>query len=109
MIADEVNVKKVIHGNEMKLNKKLTELLKKEGQARELIRVVQAARKKAGLNVDDRIKLYVSCKMEPEFSKMLMQEVLAEEFSMDGDVKNYVYDEIAKVNNEQITLSLEKA
>ncbi|MBQ3309217.1 isoleucine--tRNA ligase [Candidatus Saccharibacteria bacterium] len=109
MIADEVNVKKVIHGKEMKLNKKLTELLKKEGQARELIRVVQAARKKAGLNVDDRIKLYVSCKMEPEFSKMLMQEVLAEEFSMDGDVKNYVYDEIAKVNNEQITLSLEKA
>ena len=109
MIADEVNVKKVIHGKEMKLDKKLTELLKKEGQARELIRVVQAARKKAGLNVDDRIKLYVSCKMEPEFSKMLMQEVLAEEFSMDGDVKNYAYDEIAKVNNEQITLSLEKA
>ena len=42
MIADEVNVKKVEHGRETKLNKELTDELRAEGFARELIRVVQA-------------------------------------------------------------------
>ena len=108
MIADEVNVKKVEHGDKMQLDKKLTEVLKKEGFARELIRVVQAARKKAGLSVDDRIKLYVNCEIEDEFAEMVKNEVLAVEFYVGNDTHNYEYDEIAKVNGEQITISLEK-
>ena len=112
MIAEEVNVKKVVHGSSTKLDKALTEELKKEGFARELIRVVQSARKKAGLNVDDRIRLFVGCKLADEYAEMVASETLATEFkasSVDTEVQNYAYDEIVKVGGEQITISLEKA
>ncbi len=108
MIADEVNVKKVEHGNITKLDKTITESLQAEGFARELIRVVQSARKKAGLNVDDRIKLYVSCEVEKEFVELITAETLAVEFNQGKDAHNYAYDEICKVNGEQVTISLEK-
>jgi isoleucyl-tRNA synthetase len=106
IIAEEVNVKKVVHGKELVLDKKLTDELKDEGFVRELIRFVQAARKKAGLNVDDRIKLCVSCEVPAKHLQTLKDEVLATEFSKDG---NYDYDEIVKVDGKNITISLEKA
>lgn len=109
MIADEVNVKKVEHGSETKLDKELTDELRAEGFARELIRMVQAARKKAGLSVDDRIKLYVGCVIQPEYAEMLKAETLATEFSSADNQQNYAYDEIVKVEGKQITISLEKA
>ena len=109
MIADEVNVKKVEHGNATKLDKTLTDELKAEGFARELIRVVQAARKKAGLSVDDRIKLYVGCNLEPEQAETVKAEVLATEFASSDNKQNYAYDEIVKVEGEQFAISLEKA
>ncbi len=109
MIADEVNVKKVEHGTVTKLNKELADELRAEGFARELIRVVQAARKKAGLSVDDRIRLYVGCAIEPEYAEMVKAEVLATEFSSGDNKQNYAYDEIVKVEGEQVTISLEKA
>ena len=109
MIADEVNVKRVEHGNATKLDKTLTDELRAEGFARELIRMVQSARKKAGLSVDDRIKLYVECTLEPEYAEMVKAEVLATEFSSADNKKNYAYDEIVKVEGREITISLEKA
>ena len=106
IIAEEVNVKKVVHGKELVLDKKLTKALREEGFVRELIRFVQAARKKAGLNVDDRIKLSVSAKVPKQHLEMLKNEVLATEFSEDA---NYDYDEIVKIDGENVTISLEKA
>ena len=90
----------------MILDKKLTDELRAEGFVRELIRFVQAARKKAGLNVDDRIKLSVSADIPEEHLEMFKNEVLATELSKDG---NYSYDEIVKVEGENVTISLEKA
>ena len=43
--------------------------------------------------------------MPEEWREMLMNEVLAE--SLDRG-KNYAYDEIVKVNGENVTISLEK-
>ena len=106
IIAEEVNVKKVVHGKELVLDKKLTKTLREEGFVRELIRFVQAARKKAGLNVDDRIKLAVSVKIPRKHLEMLKNEVLAIDFDPEG---NYSYDEIVKVDGENVTISLEKA
>ena len=57
IIADEMNVKKVKIGSDLKLDTKITDELKREGIARELIRHIQSFRKQAGFNVDDRIKL----------------------------------------------------
>ena len=106
IIAEEVNVKKVTHGKELALDKKLTDELRAEGFVRELIRFVQSARKKAGLNVDDRIKLSVSAEVPKEHLDMLKNEVLATEFTADG---NYAYDEIVKIDGKNISISLEKA
>ena len=105
IIADEVNVKKVIHGKELALDKKLTDELREEGFVRELIRFVQAARKNAGLNVDDRIKLFVSCDVPAAYVDTLKNEVLAVELG-EG---NYAHDEIVKVEGQNVTISLEKA
>ena len=112
-MRDEVNVKEVSNGPEMLLDKELTEELREEGFVRELIRAVQSARKKAGLMVDDRIRLSVSCEVPSPWAPTLKAEVLAEELhagSSDGAgvAENYAYDEIAKVNGENVTLSLEK-
>ncbi|MDO4967403.1 MAG: isoleucine--tRNA ligase [Candidatus Saccharibacteria bacterium] len=109
IIAEEVNVKRVTNGSAMKLDKELTEELRQEGFARELIRFIQAGRKKAGLNVDDRIKLSVSCFVSEEMREVISNEVLAVEFSTDVSAGNYEYDEIVKIGEENITISLEKA
>ena len=105
IIMEEVNVKAVEHGGALALDKTLTPELLEEGKIRELIRFVQAARKKAGLNVDDRIKLMVSMEVPEAYQGMLMNEVLAEELVQEG---NFGYDEIVKVHGEAVTISLEK-
>ena len=105
IIMEEVNVKSVEHGEALVLDKTLTPELLEEGKIRELIRFVQSARKKAGLNVDDRIKLMVSMEVPETYREMLMNEVLAEELVQEG---NFGYDEIVKVQGENVAISLEK-
>ena len=106
IITEEVNVKEVKYGEQTKLDKVLTDELKEEGFVRELIRFVQSARKKAGLNVDDRINLSVSAKIPTRLVETLKAEVLAVKLS---DNDNYAHDEIVKVEGKNVTISLEKA
>jgi len=62
IIADEVNVKevKVSAGSEIKLDTTLTDELKNEGIARDIIRGIQDARKTENLSPSEKIKLVVS-------------------------------------------------
>ena len=105
IIADEVNVKQVENGKELKLNKTLTPELKEEGRARELIRAVQSARKHAGLRQDDQIKLSISCPLPKGFEDLIKSEVGATSITKDG---TYSHTEPAKLNGENVTISLEK-
>ena len=105
IIADEVNVKNVENGSEFMLDKTLTEELKREGYARDLIRAIQAARKHAGLQVDDQIRLSLSVDLPADYEDLIKSEVNATEINMEG---NYTHDEIAKIGGENITISLEK-
>ena len=105
IIREEVNVKKVEHGKELKLDKTLTKELKEEGYVRDLIRAIQSARKHAGLNMDDHIKLSLSTEIPKNYVDLLKSEVSADVI----DNGNYAHDEIAKITGENITISLEKA
>jgi isoleucyl-tRNA synthetase len=46
-------------GTELMLDSRITEPLKLEGMAREIVRLIQELRKKAGLEMDDRIVLFL--------------------------------------------------
>ena len=106
IIADEVNVKKVVNGKKFALDKTLTPELKEEGRAREIIRAVQAARKHAGLRQDDQIKLSLTCTLPKGHEDLIKTEVGATDITEDA---NYAHDEIAKISGENITISLEKS
>jgi isoleucyl-tRNA synthetase len=56
IVRDELNVKTIAFGApETKLDTEITEDLKMEGFAREVVRAIQDRRKKLGFNVEDRI------------------------------------------------------
>ncbi len=105
MILEEVNIKTVSCGNKMMLDKDLTNELLDEGYVREIIRAVQVARKKAGLAVDDRICLSLSVELDKKWHEMIMHEALAVSLSHN---ENYEFDIVAKVNDANVTISLEK-
>ena len=105
IIAEEVNVKQVKNAKDFTLDKTLTAELKREGQAREIIRAVQSARKHAGLRQDDQIKLSLSIDLPSGYEDLIKSEVGATDINKTG---NYAHDEIAKLNGTNITISLEK-
>ncbi len=55
LIKDEVNVKEVVFGKELKLDTTLSPALKEEGISREIIRQIQESRKRAKLTPKDII------------------------------------------------------
>ncbi|KKP39778.1 MAG: isoleucyl-tRNA synthetase, isoleucyl-tRNA synthetase [Candidatus Peregrinibacteria bacterium GW2011_GWC2_33_13] len=71
------------------LDTNITEILKKEGIARDIIRYTQELRKEADYNVDDRIYLYLESKdlqnVISEFAEFIMKETLALEIQQKGN------------------------
>lgn len=110
ILLDELNVKSVITGSEVLIDDSVTPVLKREGLMREVVRHVQAARKKAGLNVDDRIVLELqtaSSELDTaikEHQATIQSETLASKFA-----HNDGYSEMVTVEGEELTIQLEKA
>ena len=89
IIKEELNVKQVIVDKTLssvvQLDCKLSEALIQEGYAREIIRHIQQLRKQNGLQVDDRIHLYLSSNNKQlktvisnqDLTKIIMHETLA--------------------------------
>lgn len=78
------------NGIVVSLSTEITEELKQEGIAREIIRCIQELRKQANYNLDDRIIVYISGpiafeKAITQFSDMIKQETLAREIQESGD------------------------
>ncbi|MCL4354070.1 isoleucine--tRNA ligase [Patescibacteria group bacterium] len=63
VISEEVNVKTIKNSKSeklsIKLDKNITDELRREGQAREIIRSIQAERKKIGTRVDEYINVFL--------------------------------------------------
>lgn len=110
ILTEELNVKKVVQGDELSLDLELTPTLKREGLMREVIRHVQAARKNAGLNVDDRIALSLTTGDDElqrainEHSETIAVETLATEVRTAA----HVYSTTVKVEDGELKISLEK-
>ena len=117
IIAEELNVKKVELKNgkqtKLKLDTKITQSLQNEGIARDIIRNIQSARKDAGLQVENRIKLALYTDSEQlnsaieEFKNIITQETLTSEFSVVQ--KGYEYKTETKIENHELTIELQKA
>jgi isoleucyl-tRNA synthetase len=118
IIAEEVNVKEVKHSGGtadalVHLDKTLTPELIREGLMREIIRNIQNARKDAGLQVDDRIKLVLNSDAPEvadaikEHKETIKTETLATELADGPQV--YTYALQTKVEGNLLTISLEKS
>jgi isoleucyl-tRNA synthetase len=94
------------------IDTKISPALKREGVMREVIRNVQNARKQAGLNVDDRIKLSLSTTDDAlhaavtEHLDTIVAETLATSLEFD---RTYDYETACNVDDAPLTVSLEKA
>ncbi len=109
ILTDELNVKIVKLGGGVAIDEKLTPALEREGLMREVIRYVQAARKKAGLNVDDHIKLFLATD-DKELSKAIdehQEEIYAETLA-EGGTKAGDYTEEVTVEGVKLRVSLSK-
>lgn len=111
ILTEELNIKKVIQGKELALDFTITSELKREGLMREVIRHVQAARKDAGLNVDDRIKLSLITS-DKELQKAIAEHgetIAAETLANTTTEEQYSYEMVVTVEGAELKLSLEKA
>ncbi len=110
ILMDELNVKAVKTGKQVAIDEKVSPELRREGLMREIVRHVQAARKDAGLSVDDRINLSLSTSDEllkqaiQEHETAIMTETLAETISK----QTFAYDKTVTVEGASLAVSLEK-
>ena len=124
IICDELNVKETVfttvhqengaHHEEVKvvLDTKINTKLKQEGLIREVIRQVQNARKKADLQIDDRIKLSLSTREESlrqaiqNLGDLVSEETLATKIEQDN--ADYAHTSEVLVEGMKLTISLER-
>ena len=97
----------------VEINKHLTPELKREGLMREVIRHVQSARKKAGLQVDDRIELGITSgdaeitQAVDAFTDTIKSETLAVKLGSAAADDMEKYD--VKVDSKPVEIYLKKA
>ena len=78
VIADEINVKSVVRAKTLQLDTKLSPQLKAEGEAREIIRSIQQARKEAGCNLAEKVTVTLSA-WPGEFEEEIKKQTLSKE------------------------------
>lgn len=117
VLKEELNVKNVkwiTSGDySVSLDFTLTNQLKSEGIAREIIRQVQKIRKDAGLEVDDRIVLCLNSADDlvvraiEDFKELIVAETLTAELTKEID--NELYRTTEKVDGSELTVALRKS
>jgi isoleucyl-tRNA synthetase len=116
IIAEELNVKEVRitanHGHlTINLDINVSAELKEEGIARELVRIVQNARKNAGFNVDDRIKSRITSESQEvvEALSKFKDMISAETLSTGDLVGDPEHSEVVRVEGREVKIELSRA
>jgi isoleucyl-tRNA synthetase len=114
IVKDELNVKtvKFINSDEkVVIDTTMTESLIQEGVSIEIVRLVQESRKKASLNVDNRINLQL--KSEDKNINKAINEFLSyinlETLATGNVVKKPIYDELIKIGEKTLRVRIERA
>ncbi len=113
ILKEELNVKEVLVGPGVQLDLNITPALKQEGLSREVIRVVQNARKKAGLNVDERINLSLRGggllqDVIKQYQVIISNETLASTLNQ-SVMDDGLYNEVVKIDGEELEINLKRA
>ena len=95
------------------LDTNISDELKQEGYARDIVRYIQELRKEADYQVDDRIYVCVESsgnidKAVTEFADYIKKETLADELQQDKDFEGDVSKD-AEVDGEPVKISVKKA
>lgn len=112
VVAEELNVKEVRWGKEVKLDTSITPELKREGLMREVVRNVQSARKQAGLDVDNRIDLALVTsdaellKAIKEHGQTISLETLAVKLATSYEKASFEAD--VKVEGKELKIAISK-
>ncbi len=114
LIEEEVNIKKISFGKNIKLDTKITDQLKAEGIIRELIRLVQGMRKDGGLKPTENIYLrYLSDSyLQKLIGKHLLEiqrEVAAEKIELAPKKKEtFLVEKEVVLDGQKIWLGVRK-
>lgn len=116
IISEELNIKHVElrrgDGLSVELDTNITQTLKNEGIARDIIRNIQSARKQADLQIENRIRLGLTTDSKElqsaidEYQGLITEETLASEFSTGTLGLRFGID--AKVEGHILRIELEK-
>jgi isoleucyl-tRNA synthetase len=119
MLEEELNVKaeyliSPTDVNKITMHFEITPELRQEGQAREIIRHVQQARKQAGLQVDDRINLHLETANKDLlkiFADKTLTDVILQETLVKSLHKTAVegFSTTVKIDAAELKISLAKA
>ncbi len=113
IIKEELNVKEVIMDRkseqELVLDTEISQDLRFEGIAREIIRHIQEMRKEAGYEVDNRIQVCYSglSKVFEKFRKMIAKEILAEELTT-KEIKSADLEREFNIEGEKVRIKIKK-
>jgi len=112
LIKEEVNVKKIGFGKELKLDTKIDSKLREEGIIREIIRNIQDLRKKTGLKPEDKILVGYSGDSELEKimdknKKSVLKEARVKDL-IKGGKENFDVEKAIKVEEKELHLAIKK-
>ncbi|MEA2113408.1 MAG: class I tRNA ligase family protein, partial [Patescibacteria group bacterium] len=114
LVKDEVNVKKVVLGEEVRIDTKITNELKAEGTIRDLTRLVQGMRKDGGLKPGQKIYLrYLANsslkKLIQKNKEQIQEEVSAEKMELAQKRKEvFLVEKETELNGEKIWLGIRR-
>lgn len=112
ILEEELNVKGVSLGAEVEfvnVDTNITEELRLEGQAREIIRHIQEMRKRAGFEVENRIKVayFGADQVFEKFGNLISKEILANKLDSEKMEDPDLESEL-KIDGEELKISIKR-